>query len=98
MKRIGLLLVLGLLAIGAWVMWTWYDADRTVHEISVSLPSEQDLNGASIEQTKAAMADCDRIARLEANPVARYFAGPELAGLSERCELIRDRFNSLEGP
>jgi hypothetical protein len=90
MERIGRLLILIIAAIGAWGGWTSATTEGTVRDIASRLPAEEALKLASIE--------CGRMARLEANPLARLLRGDEIKSLAEHCELIKARQDALDGP
>jgi hypothetical protein len=102
MKRFGLILILIIAAFGAWAGWTYATTEHTVREIAVRLPAEDTLNGMPLEQTgetvKLAVNECARVARLEANPLARLLRGDEIKSLAEHCELIKARQDALDGP
>ncbi|MGZ8417403.1 MAG: hypothetical protein ACXWVQ_10560 [Methyloceanibacter sp.] len=65
MKRLGLILALLIIAIGAWVDWSYRAARTEIAEIGSRLPSEEALNAMPLDQTvetlKQAMADCRRL-------------------------------------
>ena len=98
----GILAFLLLLAAGAWVGWNYRQADKTIREIAVRLPSEAEFDTMPLERTseelKLAMNDCVRVAELEANPVARAFKGDEIGALRQHCDLIKARQDALQGP
>ena len=102
MKRFGLILILIIAAFGAWAVWTYATTEDTVREIAARRPAEDALNGMPLEQTvetlKLAMNECGRVARLEANPLARLLRGDEIKSLAEHCELIKARQDALDGP
>lgn len=103
MRVVGWIVVFLLVATaGAWVGWAYRQADQTVREIAVRMPSEAEFDAMPLEQTseelKLAMNDCARVAELEANPVARAFKGDEIGALRQHCDLIKARQDALQGP
>jgi hypothetical protein len=102
MKRWGLILAVAIITVGAWVDWTYHSVRTEIAEIKARLPSEEELDkmppDQSTEQLKLAMKDCDRVASLEGNPIAQFARGDDLKALSEQCDLIKTRFDSLQGP
>jgi hypothetical protein len=102
MKRVGLILALILVAFAAWAGWTYSTTEGKLRDIVSRLPSEESLNAMPAEQTveqlKLAMVQCDRVACLQANPLARFLRGDEIKSLAEHCELIKSRQDSLSGP
>jgi hypothetical protein len=102
MKKIGLLLALILIAIGAWVDWSYRSARTGVTELAASLPSVEDLSKGTPEENaeklKRAEEECSRVDRLQRNIVARYARGLEIKQLAEQCELIRAQAQALGGP
>ncbi|MGE5261066.1 MAG: hypothetical protein ACM3MH_09355 [Actinomycetota bacterium] len=102
MKRAGIVLALLIILLGAWVDWTYHSIRTEVSEIGVGLPSEEQLNGMQPDQLAGIKANltasCDRVAALQSEPLAKFFRGAELKTLSDRCELIKARFASVEGP
>lgn len=102
MKRLGLILALLIIAIGAWVDWSHRAARTEIAEIGSRLPSEEALNAMPLDQTvetlKQAMADCRRLDSLKWNPLTRLMKGDEIKSLSEHCELVKGRQDSLDGP
>lgn len=44
------------------------------------------------------MADCRRLDSLKWNPLTRLMKGDEIKSLSEHCELVKGRQDSLDGP
>lgn len=102
MKRLGLILAILIIAVSAWFDWTYHSIRTEVAEIPSRLPSEEALNSMPLEQTveqlKLAMIECDRVASLQANPIARLLRGDEIKSLADHCELIKGRQDSLEGP
>jgi hypothetical protein len=104
MRKWGLALALALviIAVGAWFDWTYHAIQTEVAELPSSLPSEEALDKMPLEQSteqlKLAMIACGRVASLKANPLARLLRGDEIKALAERCELIKARRDSLQGP
>jgi hypothetical protein len=47
---------------------------------------------------KRAMIQCNRVASLGANPLARLLRGDEIKVLADHCELIKSRQDALQGP
>jgi hypothetical protein len=86
MKRAGIVLALLIIAIGAWI----------------DLPSEEQLNAMSPDQLAGIRSNlvtgCGRADELKSNLIVRYFRGKQLKTLSDRCELIKARLGSVEGP
>ena len=86
MKRAGIVLALLIIAIGAWI----------------DLPSEEQLNAMSPDQLAGIRSNlfsgCGRADELKSNPIVRYFRSKQLKTLSDRCELIKTRLGSVEGP
>jgi hypothetical protein len=102
MKRLGLVLALLIIAVGAWVDLSYRAARTAIAEIGSRLPSEEALNAmpldATVEALKQASADCQRIESLKWNPLTRLLKGDEIKSLTEQCELIGERQKSLQGP
>ncbi|HEX2448897.1 MAG TPA: hypothetical protein VHK26_12060 [Methyloceanibacter sp.] len=102
MRRLALILLLLILGAGAWVIWSDRAARAALPEIAARLPSEEALNAMPLDQTvatlKAAVADCQRVARFKWNPLTRLCKGDALKSLSEHCELIDSRHEALQGP
>jgi hypothetical protein len=98
MIRWGLILAAVIIAVGAWFDWTYHAIRTEIAELSSSLPSEEELNRDTGEQLKAAVADCARVESLKSNLIAKVFKDKALAALTERCDLIKSRHDSLEGP
>jgi hypothetical protein len=102
MKRFGLILALIIVALAAWLDWTYHAVRTDVTELGASLPSVEDLSKGSPEENaeklKRAVEDCKRVDRLEASFVARYVRGLEIKQLAEQCELIRAQAQAVEGP
>jgi hypothetical protein len=102
MKRLGLIIALIIVALGAWVDWTYHAVRTDVTELSAGLPSVEDLSKgtpeANAEKLKRAVEDCGRVDRLKSNFVARYVRGAEIKQLAEQCELIRAQAQAVEGP
>lgn len=102
MKRTGLILALIVVGLAAWAGWTYATTEGKVSDIASRLPSEEALDSMPLEQTvealKLAMIQCDRVASLQANPLARLLRGDEIKSLAEHCELIKSRQDALQGP
>jgi hypothetical protein len=104
MKRLGLILAVLTIAIGAWADWSYRAARTEIAEIKSRLPSEEVLNamppgeGETEEPLKGAMADCRRVDRFKCNPLVRMLKRDELNSLAEQCELIKSRQDALQGP
>ena len=102
MKRLGLILALVIIAAGAWLDWSYRAARTGIAEIGSRLPSEEALNAMPLDQTvetlKQATADCQRVESFKWNPLTRLLKGDEIKSLTEHCELIKGRQESLQGP
>jgi hypothetical protein len=102
MKRVGVVLALLIIAVGAWVDWTYHSIRTEISEMGSALPSEEQLNAMSpddLARIKLDLANgCDRVGELKSNPIARLFRGDELKTLGDRCDLITARLASVEGP
>jgi len=102
MKRLGLILALIIVALGAWLDWTYHAVRTEVVDLGPSLPSVEDLSKgtpeANAEKLKRAEEDCGRVDRLKASVIARYVRGSEVEALAEQCELIRAQARALGGP
>ncbi len=102
MKRAGIVLALLIIAAGAWVDWTYHSIRTEISEIGVRLPSEEQLNAMSPDELSNIKLDlangCGRVGALKSNPIARLFRGDELKTLGDRCDLIKARLASVEGP
>src|SRR5512141_2836360 len=102
MKRLGRILALLIIAAGAWLDWSYRAARTGIAEISSRLRSEEALNAMPLEQTvetlKQATADCRRVERFKWNPLTQLLRGDEIKSLTEHCELIKGRQESLQGP
>jgi len=102
MKRTGLILALIVVGLAAWAGWTYATTEGKVRDITSRLPAEQALDSVPLEQTvealKLAVIQCDRVASLQANPLARLLRGDEIKSLAEHCELIKSRQDALQGP
>jgi hypothetical protein len=99
MKKWGLILGLVIIAVGAWFDWTYHAIRTEVADLPSRLPSEEALNAMSydesVEQLKAATAACDRV---QSSFIASWFFDAEVKALAERCELLKSRQESLQGP
>jgi hypothetical protein len=102
MKRVGLIIAIIIVALGAWVDWTYHAVRTDVTELSASLPTVDDLSkgppGENAEKLKRAVEDCGRVDRLKSSFIARYVRGLEIKQLAEQCELIRAQAQAVEGP
>ena len=102
MRKLGLILALAVVGLAAWAVWSYATTEDKVRDIASHLPSEESLNAMPLEETveqlELAMIQCDRVASLQANPIARLLRGDEIKSLAEHCELIAGRQDSLEGP
>ena len=102
MKRTGLILALIVVGLAAWAGWTYATTEGKMRDIASRLPAEQALDSMPLEQTvealKLAVIQCDRVASLQANPLARLLRGDEIKSLAEHCELIKSRQDALQGP
>jgi hypothetical protein len=102
MKRLGLIIALIIVAVGAWIDWTYHAVRTNVTELTASLPSVEELSKGNpqenAERLKHAVEDCGRVDRLKSSFVARYARGAEIKQLAEQCELIRAQAQALEGP
>jgi hypothetical protein len=96
------LLILVLAGLAVWAGWTYRTTESRVRDIDSRLPSEQALDAMSLEDSaealKLAMVQCNRVASLKANPLARLLRGDEIKSLAEHCELIKSRQDALQGP
>jgi hypothetical protein len=99
---IGPLLIVVLAGLSVWAGWTYRTTETRVRDIDSRLPAEQALDAMSLEESvealKLAMIQCDRVASLQANPLARLLRGDEIKSLAEHCELIKSRQEALQGP
>lgn len=102
MKRVGLIIAVIIVALGAWVDWTYHAVRTDVTELSASLPTVDDLSKGppeeNAEKLKRAVEDCGRVDRLKSSFIARYLRGAEITQLGEQCELIRAQAQAVEGP
>ena len=102
MRRLGLILAVIIVALGAWFDWTYHAIRTDVVDLGSSLPSVEDLSKGTpeenVEKLKRAVEDCGRVDRLKASFIARYVRGPEVEALAEQCELIRSQAQALGGP
>jgi len=101
-RVIGPLLIVVLAGLSVWAGWTYRTTETRVRDIDSRLPAEQALDAmsleGSVEALKLAMIQCDRVASLQANPLARLLRGDEIKSLAEHCELIKSRQEALQGP
>jgi len=102
MKRAGIFLALLIIAVGAWVDWTYHAIRTEISEIGAGLPSEEQLNSMSPDKFAGIKSNlttsCDRVEELKSSLVARLFRGDQLKTLNDRCNLIKARLASVEGP
>ncbi|MFZ2018948.1 MAG: hypothetical protein WAU90_09775 [Methyloceanibacter sp.] len=102
MKRAGIVLALLIIAIGAWADWTYHGIRTEISEIGAGLPSEEQLNAMSPDELAGIksnlVSSCGRVGELTSNLIARFFRGNQLKTLSDRCDLIKARLASVEGP
>ena len=102
MKSLWFVIAMLLVATAAWLAWGYYRADDVVKTISDQLPSQEQLDAMSHEETevalKTAMSACSRLPTLQWNPLARLMRGDEIAMLAEHCELLEARQQALSGP
>ena len=102
MKTVGLILALILIALGVWAAVTYATTEDKLSDIAARLPSEEALNAMPLDETiaqlKLAMVQCNRLAWIRPNPLARLLRGDEIKSLSEHCELIEGRQDALQGP
>ena len=102
MKRISLPLALVVLLVGLFIAWSYLTTVNNVAALDARLPSEQQLNAMSPDQLAAIKpklsSNCDRVAGLVKNPISRYLRGDAIKALSDRCDLIKARLASVEGP
>ena len=100
-RVIGLLLILVPVLL-IWANLTYRTTETRLRDIDSRLPSEQALNAMSLEDTvealKLAMVQCDRVASLRQNLLARLLRGDEIKSLAEHWELIKSRQDTLHGP
>jgi hypothetical protein len=101
MRTFGLILAV-IAGLAVWAGWTYTTTEGRVRDIASRLPAEEALDKMPLEQTvealKLAMIQCDRVASLQANPLARLLRGDEIKSLAEHCELIKSRQDALQGP
>jgi hypothetical protein len=102
MKKVGLPLALVVLLVGLFIAWSYLTTVNNVGALDAQLPSEEKLNGMSPDQLAAIksrlLSDCERVAGLVGNPISRYLRGNAIKSLSDRCDLIKARLASTEGP
>ena len=102
MRIFGLILALIVVALAAWAGWTYATTEGSLRDIASRLPSEEALDSMPLDQTgealKLAMIQRDRVASLQANPLARLLRGDEIKSLAEHCDLIKSRQDALQGP
>jgi hypothetical protein len=102
MKGVGLIIAVIVVALGAWVDWTYHAVRTDVTELGASLPSVEELSKGTpeenVEKLKRAVEDCKRVDRLKSSFMARYVRGAEIKQLAEQCDLIRAQAQAVEGP
>jgi hypothetical protein len=102
MKKLGLPVALVVLLVGLFIAWTYLTTVNNVGALDRRLPSEEQLNDMAPNQLAAIKprlsSDCERVAGLAKNPMSRYLRGNAIKDLSDRCDLIKARFASTEGP
>ncbi len=102
MKKLGLPLALVVLLAGLFIAWCYLTTVNNVGAIEARLPSEEQLNAMSPDGLAAVKAkltrDCGRVSGLAKNPISRYFRADAIRALSDRCDLIKARLSSIEGP
>jgi hypothetical protein len=102
MKKLGLPLALVVLLVGLFIAWSYLTTVNNVGALDARLPSEEKLNGMSPDQLAAIKrrlsSDCERVAGLAKNPISRYLRANAIKSLGERCDLIKARLASTEGP
>ncbi|HZP08951.1 hypothetical protein [Methyloceanibacter sp.] len=102
MTKIGLPLAIVVLLAGLFIAWSYLTTLNNVAAIAGRLPSEEQLNAMSPDELAAIKtkltSDCERVSGLAKNPVSRYFRGDAIKVLSDRCDLIKARLGSAEGP
>jgi len=102
MRRLGLILAVIIVALAAWLDWTYRAIRTDVADLGSSLPSVEVLSKGTPEENaeklKRAEADCRRVDRLKASFIAGYFRGSEVEALAEQCVLIRSQAQALGGP
>ncbi len=102
MKKIGLPLALLVLLAGLFIAWSYLTTQNNVGAIEARLPSEEQLNAMPPDQLAAIKpnlsSDCSMVETLAKNPIARYLRGDDIKSLGERCDLIKARLGSVEGP
>jgi hypothetical protein len=102
MKRAGIVLALLIIAIGAWADWTYHAIRTEISEIGAGLPSEEQLNAMSPDELASIKSNlttsCSRVEELKSSLIARFFRGDQLKTLNDRCDLIKARLASVEGP
>ena len=102
MKKIGLPLAVVVLLAGLFIAWSYLTTENNVGAIEARLPSEEQLNAMSPNALAAIKSeltsDCTKVAGMANNPIARYLRGEAIKSLGERCDLIKARLGSVEGP
>ena len=102
MVRVGLVVALVVIAIGAWFDLSYRSIRTEIADINSRLPSEEALDKMPLEETteqlKLATISCDRVGSLRSKLIARAFWKNQIEGLAEHCELIKARQDALAGP
>jgi hypothetical protein len=102
MRKMGLPLALVVLLLGLFIAWCYLTTVNNVGALDARLPSEEQLNGMSPDRLGTIKprlsSDCERVADLAKNPISRYLRGDAIKNLSDRCDLIKARLASTEGP
>ena len=102
MKRIGLPLAIVVLLAVLFVAWSYLTTENNIGAIEARLPSEEQLNAMSPDDLAAIKfkltSSCSRVAGMTKNPIARYLRGDAILSLIVRCDLIKARLGSVEGP
>ena len=102
MRKIGLPLAVVVLLVGLFIAWSYLTTENNVGAIEARLPSEEQLNAMSPEELAALKSKlastCDRVAGLAKDPISRYLRGDAIKALGDRCDLIKARLASVEGP
>jgi hypothetical protein len=102
MKSLWFVIAMLVVATAAWLAWGYFRADDVAKDIADRLPSQEQLDAMSHEETQAAlkiaMSVCARLPSLQWNPLARLMRGDEIAMLAEHCELLEARQQALSGP
>lgn len=102
MRKIGLPLAVVVLLVGLFIAWCYLTTQNNIGAIDAWLPSEDQLNAMSPDDLAAIkpklLSDCTNVAGLAKNPISRYLRGNDIKSLGDRCDLIKARLGSVEGP